>query len=126
MSGQKEYQMDMKEMDRLTIERFKKPFKGSAGSLLEAITRGMSLDPTKSFKGIESVITEERRKKMLTKAIKMTVYDSNGNMINGAELTKITFNKDGSMAMIPSRLLREMMAEVEIGGAIFIEKIWAN
>ena len=63
---------------------------------------------------------------MLHKVVRIVVLNSKGLRIRSEELDEIVFNKDGSMSRLPSKVLHEMMAEVDKGGGIFIEKVWAS
>ena len=69
---------------------------------------------------------QERRKKMLHKVVRIVALNSKGLRIRAEELNEIVFNKDGSMSRLPSKILHEMMAEVDKGGGIFIEEVWAT
>lgn len=63
---------------------------------------------------------------MLHKVVRIVVLNSKGSLIKSHELDEIGFNKNGAMNVLPSKILSEYMAEVDKGGAIFIEKVWAT
>lgn len=118
--------MNAKELDCLTNLKFR-------GEL----PRDSLTDPTKSFKGIESVlrvsvdeivITQKGgRRTMLNKVTRISALNNKGSIVSSQELTEIIFVKGDAMAVLPSRILKKMMKEhVERGGAIFIEKVWAK
>ena len=67
-----------------------------------------------------------RRKKMLHKIVRIVVLNSKGSLVGSRELDELAFSKNGSMTVLPSRILEEFMAEVDKGGGIFIEKVWAT
>lgn len=114
----------VRNMDILMGTRPKeRPFKGCAGKMMEMMMKGMALSGVTK----EILITQhERRKNMLTKAIRITAYNVDGRLVTARELTEIAFHKDGSMAMLPSTVFKDMLKEVMKGGAIFIEKVWVK
>ena len=63
---------------------------------------------------------------MLNKVIRMTAYDAKGREVRVVEFPKIAFNKDGSMGLLSSKTISEMLTAVETGGAMFIEKVWSK
>lgn len=63
---------------------------------------------------------------MLHKVVRIVVLNNKGSLVGSRELDEIVFSKNGSMTVLPSKILHEFMAEVDKGGAIFIEKVWAT
>ena len=63
---------------------------------------------------------------MLSKVVVIKALDSQGAVVARRELTEIVFHKNETMAVLPSKVLKSMMAVVEKGGAIFIEKVWTT
>ena len=63
---------------------------------------------------------------VLTKAVRITSYNRTGAVQETVELTKVVFNVGDSMAVYPSRILKNMLATVSDGGAIFIEQVWCK
>ena len=75
---------------------------------------------------IINIITAGRRQLMLHKVVRIVTLNSKGSFMGSRELDEIGFNKNGAMNVLPSKILQEFMAEVDKGGAIFIEKVWAT
>lgn len=63
---------------------------------------------------------------MLSKVVRITALNDKGSIVSSHELTEIAFVKGDAMAVMPSRILKTLMKEVDKGGAIFIEKVWAK
>ena len=122
----------MKEIDRLTNEKFK----DSASGLFELMYKPALAEHKLRSKTINLITGElynkavnlvtKGRKAMFHKVIKIVAFNSKGTIVAQNELTDITFVKGDAMAVLPSRILKSMMKEVEKGGAIFIEKVWAK
>lgn len=111
-------EMDIKELDRLTNEKFK----GSISELFKHIHEPALVEHKLRSRMI-NLITKGR-KTMLHKVIKIVALNSKGNIEAEHELTDITFAKNDAMAVLPSRVIKDMLKEVDKGGAIFIEKVW--
>lgn len=63
---------------------------------------------------------------MLHRIVKITALNANGGIVAQQELAEITFRKRGGMTIVPSKVLQEMLKEIDKGGAVFIEKVWAT
>ena len=63
---------------------------------------------------------------MLHKVVRIVVLNNKGSLVGSRELDEIIFSKNDSMTVLPSKILHEFMTEVDKGGCIFIEKVWAT
>ena len=107
-----------KEIDRLTKLWF-----------CDIWPRSRYTEPERTIHKMRSMavkFTAERRKKMLHKVVRIVVLNNKGSLVGSRELDEIGFNKNGSMNVLPAKILNEFMAEVDKGGGIFIEKVWAT
>jgi len=80
--------------------------------------------PARKPKPLWLIYGRREREKMLTKKVRITAFDAKGERGTVRELTAIAFNKDGSMAMLPSKAFKEVMDFLDVGGVIIIEKVW--
>jgi len=62
---------------------------------------------------------------MPTKYIRITIFNSSGTATQRIELYTLKRRADGTLTSESSRIIADGIVEVEKGGAMFIERLWA-
>ena len=63
---------------------------------------------------------------MLTKAIKITIYNNEGKGVDIKQIDGLQRRADGCFTSDSSRILARGIIEVEEGGAMFVERAWSK